>query len=85
MLDKFDKRLLNTYLNEYLGDFLFNSFQAFRFYGDDRAEYAMPSDAASFRDIFGKHDSTTNGARARVCVCVADLAVRRSPQFSFAR
>jgi dynein heavy chain len=30
--DSFDRRVLSTYLEEYLGDFLFDTFQPFRFY-----------------------------------------------------
>ena len=30
--DSFDRRILTTYLDEYLGDFLFDAFQPFHFY-----------------------------------------------------
>jgi dynein heavy chain len=30
--DAFDRRILNTYLEEYLGDFLFDAFQPFQFF-----------------------------------------------------
>jgi len=34
-IDSFDRRILNTYVDEYFGDFLFDSFQPFFFYQDD--------------------------------------------------
>ncbi|KAG2382028.1 hypothetical protein C9374_005820 [Naegleria lovaniensis] len=40
--DKFDRRILTTYLNEYMGDFLFDTFQPFRFYSDDEITYELP-------------------------------------------
>lgn len=32
IIDIFDRRLLQTYIREYIGDFLFNTFQSFRFH-----------------------------------------------------
>ena len=37
--DSLDRRVLTTYLDEYLGDFLFDSFQPFYFYKTDTVEY----------------------------------------------
>jgi len=33
--DSYDRRILNTYLDEYLGDFLFDTFQPFHFFQND--------------------------------------------------
>lgn len=41
-IDSFDRRILNTYVDEYFGDFLFDSFQPFFFYQDDKVEYHVP-------------------------------------------
>lgn len=41
-IDSFDRRILNTYVDEYFGDFLFDSFQPFFFYRDDDVEYYIP-------------------------------------------
>lgn len=45
-IDIFDKRVLETYLTEYLGGFLFDKFQPFTFsFGDDDADrirYRIP-------------------------------------------
>lgn len=40
--DSFDRRILTTYLDEYLGDFLFDAFQPFRFYACKDYEIAIP-------------------------------------------
>ena len=40
--DKFDRRVLTTYLNEYMGDFLFDTFQPFRFFEDESVCYELP-------------------------------------------
>lgn len=37
--DSFDRRILTTYLDEYLGDFLFDTFQPFFFFKNDSVEY----------------------------------------------
>lgn len=55
MLDKFDKRILRTYLNEYLGEFLFNPFDKFHLW-DDGAQfnYRIPYEATDKADFLGK-------------------------------
>jgi Dynein heavy chain C-terminal domain/Dynein heavy chain AAA lid domain/Dynein heavy chain region D6 P-loop domain len=40
--DAFDRRVLTTYLDEYLGDFLFDEFQSFHFYANERVDYKVP-------------------------------------------
>jgi dynein heavy chain, axonemal len=40
--DGFDRRVLTTYLEEYLGDFLFDEFQPFHFYHNDKVDYCVP-------------------------------------------
>jgi dynein heavy chain len=40
--DSFDRRVLITYLEEYMGDFLFDSYQAFFFAQTDRFDYKVP-------------------------------------------
>lgn len=37
--DSYDRRILVTYLDEYLGDFLFDTFQPFYFYKNEHIEY----------------------------------------------
>eukprot|EP00771_Trimastix_marina_P001232 gnl/Trimastix_PCT/2287.p1 GENE.gnl/Trimastix_PCT/2287~~gnl/Trimastix_PCT/2287.p1 ORF type:complete len:1636 (+),score=757.30 gnl/Trimastix_PCT/2287:1914-6821(+) len=40
--DNFDRRILITYLDEYMGDFLFDRFQPFFFYKDESVAYSVP-------------------------------------------
>lgn len=44
--DSFDRRILSTYLDEYLGDFLFDSFQPFHFFANEQVDYAVPPTGA---------------------------------------
>ena len=41
--DSFDRRVLTTYLDEYLGDFLFDTFQPFHFYVGKGVDYLIPA------------------------------------------
>ena len=43
-IDNFDRRILNTYMDEYMGDFIFDTFQPFHFYMDDTVDYNIPDD-----------------------------------------
>ncbi|KAI8916282.1 dynein heavy chain and region D6 of dynein motor-domain-containing protein [Gorgonomyces haynaldii] len=40
--DDYDRRVLMTYLDEYLGDFLFDSFQPFFFFSNPQVQYKVP-------------------------------------------
>jgi len=44
VIDDFDRRIVNTYMDEYMGDFLFDEFQPFHFYADDTVDYYIPPD-----------------------------------------
>ena len=52
--DDFDRRVLITYLNEYMGDFLFDTFQPFHFYHNPAAsiDYAVPTYVTLFVCLF---------------------------------
>ncbi|XP_072163343.1 dynein axonemal heavy chain 10-like [Diadema setosum] len=41
-IDNFDRRILNTYMDEYMGDFIFDTFQPFHFYVNDTVDYCIP-------------------------------------------
>ncbi len=41
-IDSFDRRILNTYMNEYMGDFIFDTFQPFKFFENDETGYYIP-------------------------------------------
>ena len=35
VIDDFDRRIVETYMNEYMGDFLFDNFQPFHFFQNE--------------------------------------------------
>ncbi|XP_058811885.1 dynein axonemal heavy chain 10 isoform X1 [Topomyia yanbarensis] len=41
VIDDFDRRVVKTYMDEYMGDFLFDTFQPFHFYQDDTVDYKI--------------------------------------------
>eukprot|EP00058_Branchiostoma_floridae_P026457 XP_002611948.1 hypothetical protein BRAFLDRAFT_91832 [Branchiostoma floridae] len=41
-IDNFDRRILSTYMDEYLGDFIFDTFQPFHFYVNEEVDYKIP-------------------------------------------
>ncbi|XP_063229306.1 dynein axonemal heavy chain 10 [Bacillus rossius redtenbacheri] len=42
VIDDFDRRIVQTYMEEYMGDFLFDEFQPFHFYHDQAIDYVIP-------------------------------------------
>lgn len=44
VIDDFDRRVCRVYMEEYLGDFLFDKFQPFHFYHDHTFDYLIPPD-----------------------------------------
>lgn len=43
MIDNYDRRVAKIYMDEYFGDFLFDTFQPFHFYKDNEVDYVIPS------------------------------------------
>ena len=39
--DSYDRRVLITYLDEFFGDFLFDTFQPFHFYHNEHVDYKV--------------------------------------------
>lgn len=42
VIDDFDRRIVRVYMDEYMGDFLFDTFQPFHFYRDENVNYRIP-------------------------------------------
>lgn len=40
--DSFDRRILTVYMDEYFGDFLFNTHQQFHFFHNKDVDYRIP-------------------------------------------
>lgn len=53
VIDDFDRRIVKTFMNEYMGDFLFDTFQPFHFYQDEAVDYTIPCDGTR-EDYIGK-------------------------------
>lgn len=60
--DDFDRRILITYLNEYMGDFLFDTFQPYYFFMDEHRNYALPENSITTKytlEDYKKHIDET--------------------------
>lgn len=53
VIDDFDRRIVSVYMNEYMGDFLFDYFQPFHFYQDENVDYCVPEVLTSRDEIIG--------------------------------
>ena len=42
VIDDFDRRVVQTYMDEYMGDFIFDTFQPFHFYNNEDVDYFIP-------------------------------------------
>ncbi|XP_060580911.1 dynein axonemal heavy chain 10-like isoform X1 [Ruditapes philippinarum] len=74
-IDNFDRRILNTYMSEYMGDFIFDTFQPFHFYHNEEVDYRIPEDGprdnytdfieelplANTPEVFGLHPNAEIG------------------------
>lgn len=53
VIDDFDRRIVRVYMDEYMGDFLFDTFQPFHFYRDEKVNYRIPV-ARTRQDFIGE-------------------------------
>lgn len=54
VIDDFDRRIVRVYMDEYMGEFLFDTFQPFHFYHDDNVDYKIPAVADTREDFIGE-------------------------------
>lgn len=56
VIDDFDRRVVKTYMDEYMGDFIFDTFQPFHFYKNEEVDYFIPKPekgaSESNRDLY---------------------------------
>lgn len=52
VIDDFDRRITNCYMNEYMGDFLFDEFKVFHFYEDDNVDYCLPEEETILKEDY---------------------------------
>ncbi|XP_051514176.1 dynein axonemal heavy chain 10 [Myxocyprinus asiaticus] len=74
-IDSFDRRILTVYMDEYLGDFIFDTFQPFHFFHNKEVDYKIPLDGlkqvyvdeieslplANTAEVFGLHPNAEIG------------------------
>jgi Dynein heavy chain AAA lid domain len=59
VIDDFDRRIVRVYMDEYMGDFLFDTFQPFHFYRDESVDYRIPFVAPTRKDFIGEFQMAT--------------------------
>lgn len=59
VIDDFDRRITRIYMGEYMGDFLFDSFQPFFFYKDEHVSYSIPKEASTKEEFISMRPSST--------------------------
>ncbi|KAJ7387133.1 Dynein heavy chain 10, axonemal [Desmophyllum pertusum] len=56
VIDDFDRRVVQNYMDEYMGDFIFDAFQPFHFYNNEEVDYFIPKPekgaSESNRDLY---------------------------------
>ncbi|XP_030371764.1 dynein heavy chain 10, axonemal [Scaptodrosophila lebanonensis] len=55
VIDDFDRRITNCYMSEYMGDFLFDTFQTFHFYEDENVDYCLPEEETILKEDYIAH------------------------------
>ncbi|KAH8257767.1 hypothetical protein KR038_000855 [Drosophila bunnanda] len=55
VIDDFDRRITNCYMNEYMGDFLFDEFNSFHFYEDENVDYCLPDEETVLKEDYIAH------------------------------
>ena len=94
VIDDFDRRIVTTYMHEFMGDFLFDTFQKFHFYQDDTVDYYTPdsSDRATFiqyvetlplantPSVFGLHPNAEIGYFTDFATTIWEQLVELQPQ-----
>lgn len=44
VIDDFDRRIVATFMDEFMGDFLFDTFQVYHFYHDNLVDFRLPKE-----------------------------------------
>lgn len=65
MIDDFDRRVVNTYMDEYMGDFIFDTFQPFHFYADDKVDYFIPKPKLVKEEMKKVEDKKSKGNNSK--------------------
>ena len=93
-IDDFDRRVLKTYMDEYMGDFIFDTFQPFHFFKDSEVDYCIPEDGnkdaymdyiealplANTPEVFGLHSNAEIGYFTRAAKDMWSQLIELQPQ-----
>ena len=63
VIDDFDRRVVNIYMDEYMGDFIFDTFQPFHFYKDEIVDYSIPKPRLEPPDSKPEEKSKVNSSK----------------------
>ncbi|CAH2003821.1 unnamed protein product, partial [Acanthoscelides obtectus] len=94
VIDDFDRRIVKTYMDEYMGDFLFDTFQPFHFYHDGTVDYVIPPDGikddyiasidqlplTNSPEVFGLHPNAEIGYYTQATKEMWNLLIELQPQ-----
>ena len=95
-IDDFDRRIIRTYMDEYMGDFIFDSFQPFFFYKDKDVAYDIPKEThrdkfleyiedlplANTPCVFGLHSNAEIGYFTNAAKDMCSYMIELQPQTS---
>ena len=93
-IDNFDRRVLRTYMDEYFGDFIFDTFQPFHFFASPDMDYKIPQlgpkdsyteeieslPLVNGPDVFGLHLNAEIGYFTRAAKDMWNQLVELQPQ-----
>ncbi|XP_076804944.1 dynein axonemal heavy chain 10-like [Clavelina lepadiformis] len=94
-IDNYDRRVLTTYMEEYFGDFIFDTFQPFHFYHNEEVDYHIPEDKgnkdsyvdlieslplANTPEVFGLHPNAEIGYYTQAARAMWENLVDLQPQ-----
>jgi len=93
-IDDFDRRVLKTYMDEYMGDFIFDTFQPFHFFKNADVDYCIPEDGnkdtyveaietlplANTPEVFGLHSNAEIGYFTRAAKDMWSQLIELQPQ-----
>ena len=93
-IDDFDRRVLKTYMDEYMGDFIFDTFQPFHFFKNVDVDYCIPEDGnkdtyveaiealplANTPEVFGLHSNAEIGYFTRAAKDMWSQLIELQPQ-----
>jgi Dynein heavy chain AAA lid domain len=85
VIDDFDRRIVKIYMDEYMGDFLFDTFQPFHFYHDAIYDYQLP-EAETRQEFIGEWKLITFVSQSDflhvsvcvfVCMCMCEMTQKK--------